>query len=134
MTDRWLPTEKIVEEYHLYSKMLDALATEIRELSKKKQEGTLNLTKVKMINRVLTPLKETILAHVPASIFLDLLDEDVLPNNSDAVLMFSQYEAAIREFESSYHLSYYENYTQRFYWSTVEFPDGRGDKDEEVDE
>jgi hypothetical protein len=121
----WLPTEKIVSDYHLYTKMLEALAAEIRELSRKKQDAQLNLTKVKMINRVLSPLKSEILSHVPASIFLDLLDEDTLPNNSDAVLIFSQYEAAIKEFYSEYYRSARdEEYHLHHFWATVENPAG----------
>ncbi len=142
MSDKkdWLPSEKNVEDFHLHSKILDVLATEIRELSKKKQEGTLNLTKVRMINRVLKPLKEDILAHVPASIFLDLLDEDSLPNNSDAVLIISQYEAAIREFRQEYHHSMRgEDYKLLTYWSTIERPTGgydiqEGTVDEDYEE
>lgn len=134
----WLPTEKIVSDYHLYTKMLEALAAEIRELSRKKQDAQLNLTKVKMINRVLSPLKSEILSHVPASIFLDLLDEDTLPNNSDAVLIFSQFEAAIKEFASEYYRSARdENYRLHHYWATVEEPTGGfsiADDDEEEDE
>jgi len=124
----WLPTEKNVQDYLLHSKMLSSLALEVRELSRKKQEGTLNLTKVRMINRVLKPLKEDLLAHVPASLFLDLLDEDALPNNSDAVLIISQYEAAIKEFKKEYYKEYIdENYTRRFYWTTQEHPDGNSE-------
>jgi len=137
-TEEWLPTEKIVEDYKLYSKMLEALATEVRELSKKKQEGVLNLTKVRMINRILKPLKEDILAHVPANIFLDLLDEDVIPNNSDAVLVISQYEAAINEFSREYYRSFKDDsYYEHNYWATVENPDGQAgydDEDEEEDD
>lgn len=136
--EEWLPTEKNVEEYLLHSKMLDSLAAEIRELSKKKQEGALNLTKVRMINRVLKPLKEGILEHVPANIFLDLLDEDTLPNNSDAVLIISQFEAAIKEFREKYHRDFVDDsYSRHYYWATVENPDGQlgyDEDDEEEDE
>lgn len=131
----WLPTEKIVADYQLHAKMLHSLAAEVRELSKKKQEGVLNLTKVRMINRILRPLKEQILAQVPANIFLDLLDEDALPNNSDAVLVISQYEAAIKEFREKYRRNFTDqSYNTHYYWATEENPDGRNGSDYEDDE
>lgn len=121
--ERWRPTEKQVEEYALYSSMLGSLAKEMRELSKKKQDGVLNVTKVKMLNRVLQPLKEVILAHLPSSVFLDLLDEETLPNNSDAVLIISQFEAAIKDFEDEYYHEYRDSsYNRHSYWETVENP------------
>jgi len=130
--DEWLPTEKMVQDFHLHTKMLKSLGTEIRELSKKKQEGVLNLIKVKMINRVLEPLHNEILAHVPARIFLDLLDEDSLPNNSDAVLVISQYETAIIEFTTMYQRSFkIDPFNTHHYWATVEDPDGTADFEDE---
>ena len=134
--EEWLPTEAIVRKFGLYTKMLTSLGVEIRELSKKKQEGTLNLTKVRMINRVLQPLKLEVLDHIPAHIFLDLLDEDALPNNSDAVLVISQFEAAIKEFDDLYHRRVkVDTFSTRSYWATVENPDGMvGYESEEEDD
>lgn len=133
--ERWRPTEKQIEDYHLFSTMLNSLAKEIRELSKKKQDGTLNLTKVKMLNRVLEPLKNDILGHLPSTIFLDLLDEDTLPNNSDAVLIISQFEAAIKDFREEYHHNYRDaNYNLRTYWETVENPEPSEESDDDEDE
>jgi hypothetical protein len=127
MADKWLPTNEQVEKFHLHKSMLASLAKELRELSKKKQEGVLNLTKVKMINRVIKPLKESILSGVPSKEFLDLLDEDALPNNSDAVLIISQYEAALKEFQEEFYIHYEdERYTRREFWMTVEDPDDNG--------
>lgn len=127
MAEKWLPTEDQVEKYHLYKSMLASLASEIRELSKKKQEGVLNLTKVRMINRVIKPLKDTVLNELPSQEFLDLLDEDALPNNSDAVLIISQYEAALGEFANTFHITYKDqNYNHRTFWMTKENPDDEG--------
>jgi hypothetical protein len=116
-----LPSNKNIDDFELLEKMLDALACEFRELSKKKQEGVLNLTKVKMVNRILKPLKENLLINEPSQIFLDLLDENEIPNNSDVVLIISQYEKALSEFEDKYHISDPNNsYKKR--WSTKEDP------------
>jgi hypothetical protein len=133
--DEWLPTEKNVEDYLLHKKMLESLASELRELSKKKQDGVLNLTKVKMINRVLRPLHDEIFVRIPASAFLDLLDEDDLPNNSDAVLVISQYEAAIKDFRDIYYRSYMDELHRRRvdFWATQEDPYGQGKDENDVD-
>ena len=54
-----------------------------------------------MANRVLEPLKE-LLKHEESHKFLDTLNEDELPTNSDVVLVISQYETAIDKFRSRY--------------------------------
>ena len=116
--DPWLPTQAIVDQFLLHSSMLKSLATEVRELSKKKQQDSLNVTKVRLINRVLEPLKTEILMKLPSSAFLDILDEDLLPSNSDAVLVISQYEAALAEFRSEFYRK--EAIGYEYYWATVE--------------
>ena len=116
-----LPTEKNIEDYKLLQEMLRSLAIELRELSKKKQEGALNLTKVKMANRILKPLKEEILKNEPSQNFLDLLDEETIPNNSDVVLIISQYETALHEYEKKYHVKDPRN-AYDFIWNTQENP------------
>jgi hypothetical protein len=73
-----------------------------RELSKKKQDGALNPLKVKMINRLLRQIKE-ILGSDPSIEFLDLLDEETLPQNSDAVLILGQFDAAMKQFKEKHH-------------------------------
>ena len=123
---KWLPTQKILDEYFLHCTMLASLAAELRELSKKKHDGFLNLTKVKLINRVLKPLHDQYLVAIPAAAFLDLLDESELPTNSDAVLIISQYEAAIKEFKNMYYRSYLDVLRRtQYYWATIEDPDGQ---------
>jgi len=116
-----LPTEKNIEDYKLLKEMLGSLVRELRELSKKKQEGALNLTKVKMVNRILRPLKEEILKNEPAHNFLDLLDEAEIPNNSDAVLIISQYESALKEYKNKYHVKDPRNRYEKV-WNTKENP------------
>jgi len=100
------PSEQNIEDYKLLGNMLDSLLIQIAILSKKSPDGIMNLTKVKMINRILKPMKEEIFHNEPSSAFLDLLDEEQIPSNSDAVLVISQYKTAIKEFEKSYCNSY----------------------------
>jgi hypothetical protein len=75
---------------------------EIKELSKKKQDGALNVIKVKMTNRVLQKIKN-VLKDDPTLEFLDLLDEDTLPSNSDAVLIIAQYKATMEQFKNKHY-------------------------------
>lgn len=73
---------------------------EVKELSKKKQDEFLNKLKVKSINRILIRLKE-LLKNEPLNDFLDLLNEDELPTNSDAVIIIVQYETALQQFKKA---------------------------------
>jgi hypothetical protein len=96
-----LPTNAQANKFNMLSPMMDSMLTEMRELSKKKQDGIVNDLKVKMINRVLKEVKE-ILSSDPSSQYLDLLDEESLPQNSDAVLILGQFRAAMDQFKSKY--------------------------------
>ena len=66
-------------------------------------------------------MKEEILANEPTKDFLDLLDEDEIPNNSDAVLIASQYEAAIEKFRKTYYIR--DAYIRETRWITQERPE-----------
>ena len=69
-------------------------------MSGKKQSEQLNLNKVKIINKLLD--KVLILLKNELTIeFLQKLDEDDLPTNSDAVLILSQSLSAMDQFHSS---------------------------------
>lgn len=98
----WFPTEKNIEDYRLLKEMLQAQKLEFDLLSKKKLDGQLNKMKIRMVNRVLEPLKK-LLENEPSFEFLDILDEVELPTNSDVVLIISQYEAALIEFKKQYY-------------------------------
>jgi len=99
--------------------LLASIYLEMKEFSKKKPDEPLNKFKVKNINRVLEPIKE-ILLHQPTIEFLDLLDEDTLPSNSDAILVIGQFTAAMERFYNKYH--YYSQAESKNRWSTVENP------------
>jgi len=127
----WLPTTKNIEDFELLNGMLDAISDEFDGLSRKKQDGVLNLTKVKMVNRILKPLKEEILLNEPSNIFLDLLDEQEIPNNSDVVLIISQYKRAIKEFKDKYYTSKRDDGS---YWKSWDVSDPEEDDEEEEEE
>jgi len=99
-----LPTSEEVKKFEMLFPMLDSDIAEIRELSKKKQDEPLNPFKVKIINKKLEQIK-TLLKNEPSNEYLELLDEDTLPTNSDAVLMLTQFINALRQFKKKYYES-----------------------------
>lgn len=99
-------TDEQVKLYLTINPLLKSAFDEVKEFSKKKQDEELNIKKVKMINRLLEKAKE-LLKDEPTVDYLELLDEDELPTNSDAVLTMSQFISAMNKFhEDHYH---YEN-------------------------
>jgi len=99
-----LPTSDEVKKFEMLFPMLDSDVAEIRELSKKKQDEPLNSFKVKIINKKLGQIKD-LLKNEPANEYLELLDEDTLPTNSDAVLMITQFINAMGQFKRKYYES-----------------------------
>jgi len=99
-----LPSSDEVKKFEMLFPMLDSDVAEIRELSKKKQDEPLNPFKVKIINKKLGQIKE-LLKNEPSSEYLELLDEDTLPTNSDAVLMITQFINAMGQFKRKYYES-----------------------------
>jgi hypothetical protein len=96
-----MPTRQMTDQHDMLYPILLSVFEEFRELSKKKQDGALNETKVKMTNRILREVKE-LLKDDPAIRFLDLLDEETMQTNSDAVMIVAQFKAAMDQFKSKY--------------------------------
>ncbi len=106
-------TADAVAVYEASHDVFAGLLLEMRELSKKKPEMTLSKNKVKLLNRVLEDI-QSILKTEPEGKYLDLLDDDELPQNSDAVLVMVQYQKALRAFERRYK----EGSGRNSYWVT----------------
>lgn len=100
-------TQQEGEQYDLLLPLLKATYLEMQELSKKKPESPLNAYKVKAVNRILEPIKD-LLKNEPTYNFLDTLDNEDLPTNSDVVLILSQYQKSMELFRSKYY-SHTEN-------------------------
>ncbi len=115
----WLPTVKNIEDYKLLKDILHSQRIEFDILSKKKTDGQLNPMKIKMVNRVLEPLKE-LFKQEQSHMFLDTLNEDEMPTYSDVVLIVSQYETAISEFKGKYYAK--DKYLYEHRWMTQELP------------
>lgn len=75
---------------------------EFKELAKKKPESAVSKSKLVIANRLLMRVRE-ILEDEQSIEFLDLLDEDDVPQVSDVTLIFSQYVAAMNAFRSKYY-------------------------------
>lgn len=113
-----LPTEAQIQKFEMLDRLIDSIYHEMKEFSKKKPDEPLNKFKVKNINRIIEPIKE-ILKDEPTSEFLDFLDDETLPSNSDAILIIGQFQASMKRFHSKYYL-YDERVGHR--WSTAENP------------
>ena len=104
INDEFWPTNDDVKLFTILYPMIRSDLNEVRELSKKKQDEPLNQFKVKIINKKLEKAK-TILRNEPTNEFLDLLDEETMPTNSDAVLQISQFINAMNGFREKYYES-----------------------------
>lgn len=96
-----LTTAEQAAKHDSLSPLLSAMFREFQEFTKKKPEGVLSKSKVKIVNRLLADIL-TIVQDEPSRPFLDLLDEDDLPQNSDVLLMLGQFVAAMSGFHEKY--------------------------------
>ncbi|MGN5734990.1 hypothetical protein [Arthrobacter psychrochitiniphilus] len=114
-----LPTNEQTAAYDRLVPMLEAAHREMTELSKKKQDGVVNTLKIKMINRLLSELSR-VLENDASHDFVDMLDEEMLPQNSDVVLVLSQWQAALKQYKAKHHG--YDAAYGGHRWSTKENP------------
>lgn len=95
-------TKKKAELHEVVMPLLQAMYAEFKEFSKKKPDAVLSKSKVQVVNRLLEKCRE-VLESESSLQFLDCLDGDDLPLNSDVILMLSQYVAAMEQFKKTYH-------------------------------
>ncbi|WP_414515461.1 hypothetical protein [Nostoc sp. PCC 9305] len=95
--------------------LINAMHIEFKELSKKKSEAVLSKNKVKIVNRLLESCRKVLDSETSLD-YLDLIDEDDIPQNSDVVLMLSQYVAAMKQFKSAYYA--WDGSEHRWCWFT----------------
>lgn len=113
-----LPTDAEIEKFEMLDKLIESIYIEMKEFSKKKPDEPLNKFKVKSVNRVLEQVKE-ILKNEPTVEFLDLLDDESLPSNSDSILILGQFKASMLQFHSKY---WQKERGVGYRWSTKENP------------
>lgn len=93
-----LLTEDQVDKYEMIYPLLHSTLYEMKTLSSKKPDGVLNPLKVKNINRLIDTARE-LLKNEPILEYLEKLDDDTLPQNSDVVLVLSQYIEGLGQFK-----------------------------------
>ena len=81
--------------------------------------------KVKIVNRVLVDLIH-FLKNEPEGKYLEKLDDDALPQVSDAVLVMVQFETALKAFKGRYH----QYHGGKWLWVTEEWVAERKEMEE----
>ena len=135
------PTAEGIARYRYLLPMLESAIHEMRDFAKKKPDGIVSSTKIKILNRLLIDLKEIIKAEESAS-YLEPLSEEELPQNSDAVLILGQYLSALESFErrNTKEINYRKTWItqewldQKEKEEEEEFSEGEEDEEEEEDE
>lgn len=113
------PTDEDAATYDRLVPLLSAAHREMSDLSRKKQDGIVNALKIRNINRLLVELTK-LLENDPSRDFVELLDEESLPENSDVVLLLSQWQAALGQYKSRHYG--YDMVSNEQRWFTVENP------------
>lgn len=127
---RHVTTQAFVDQFEASAPIFSGVLREVRELSRKKPEATMSASKVKVVNRILEDLL-VILKNEPAGKYLELLDDEALPQMSDAVLTMVQFETAINAFSDRYRRRVYGD----IHWVTQDFLEQWSeDEDEDEDE
>lgn len=81
--------------------LLRDMSRNFADFAKKKPDATLSKQKVEIVNRLLRDIL-VILQGEPTASYLDLLDDQVLPQNSDVVLVLGQFVVAMDRFAAKY--------------------------------
>jgi hypothetical protein len=125
------PTQAQVDKYRYLTGMLDSALHEMREFSKRKPDALVTEPKIKLLNRLLLEIK-TVVEREASNSYLDLLSEQELPQNSDAVLILGQYQSALK----SFHARHYRFAADATRWVTQEWllENGLDDEDDASDE
>lgn len=97
----FITTNAIAAEYMASNDVFEVLLREVKELSKKKPDASMSKAKVKIVNRVLENLL-IVLKGQPEAKYLEALDDDNLPQVSDAVLIMVQFKSALESFHGRY--------------------------------
>ena len=122
--DENAPTNEQAARFDMLLPMIVSAHREMSELSKKKQDGIVNTLKVRHINRLLSPIQKILAGHESAG-YLELLEEETLPQNSDAVFILGQFLAAMDQFQKRHTDGPYGGRR----WRTVELLAGEDEHD-----
>jgi hypothetical protein len=118
MSDEKIPiTRDAVDAYDTTRGVFHAILAEIKELSRKKPDATMSKFKVGQINRILTDIKAFLL-NEPEAKYLDLLDDETLPQVGDAVVVMAQFDAALHSFVDRH--KKYDQFDHEHKWYLIE--------------
>jgi len=95
-------TRKKADEYDSFYEVFSHLYKELKVLGSKKPAEILSESKVVIVNRLLKDIQKTMKGE-PEHKYLDLLDDEALPQYSDAILILSQYDGALKAFKERYY-------------------------------
>ncbi|CAA6803115.1 MAG: Unknown protein [uncultured Sulfurovum sp.] len=110
MKELYYTTEEKAHIHDTTMPLLEAMYSEFKELSKKKPDSAVSKSKIKITNRLLEKIR-IVLENSSSIEFLDLLDEDDIPQASDVTLILSQYVASMQSFYKR-HYGYYNHKNQ----------------------
>ncbi|MGJ0396550.1 MAG: hypothetical protein ACR65U_10025 [Methylocystis sp.] len=102
MSAKYYTTKEKGAAYDAVIGVFTELFKELKELGKKKPDATLSASKVKIINRLLVDVIALIEGE-PEHKYLDTLDDASLPQYSDAILILSQHEGALKAFRDRHY-------------------------------
>ena len=100
--DKFYTTEEKAQTHDNMTPLLEAMYVEFKEISKKKPDSAVSKSKIKIANRLLEKVR-TVLSDEESIGFLDVLDEDDVPQASDVTLILSQYVAAMNAFREKHY-------------------------------
>lgn len=101
MSDQSTTVDK-ANRYMVALPLLTSLYAEFDKLAKKKPDAVLNKQKLKAVKRIVDECR-VILEGESSLQFLDEVHEDDIPQNSDTLLLLSQYSAAMKSFKGKYY-------------------------------
>jgi hypothetical protein len=90
------------KKYDSLMPLLEAMFREFQDAAKEKPDGVLNKRKVEIVNRLLRDILSILEGEVTRD-YLDLLDENDMPQNGDVVLIIGQAVAAMHAFKDKYY-------------------------------
>lgn len=103
-----------VDKFEKTSTQLEILNNEISILSKKKPDNAINKFKLQIVNNILKNANELLGEQYKPFSEFTLFDEDVIPTNSDVVMILAQYIRCMGTLRSN-NLIYDED-DDKYYW------------------
>lgn len=115
-----LIAEADVSKFLIIYPMIKIIHDEMHILYTTKQDDVLNIFKFRVINKLIISARE-ILVTEPVLEYLEQLDEQVLPQNSDVIIILCQYIEALDQYKAKNNV--YSSQSGSWQWETQENSD-----------